>query len=181
MLASDSPDDYNCERCIALGKQNKVRGRDCLLKRNLKKAPLTYSFKNRNSPEVRGVVTSEQEFFEAIDLAFEVHKTNDIEIALRRIGKGVCPKSFPLTRQSYYFLDIYAKTHGGEYGTDLTFLPNSGGILDQPNIFYAASSVISSIRSAFFRKRLDESKNKNTGNSNSGRGIHQEKAGPGRG
>ena len=122
--------------------------------------PLSYSFKVRNKKEVRGTVRSEEEFYQAIEKALEAYETEDIEIALRRIGKGVCPRSFPTSRQSYYFMDIYYKTHGGDNATDLARLPNAGGVLDQPHIFFSASDVISSQRAKFLRKKLDANKDK---------------------
>ena len=103
---------------------------------------------------------SEAALFEAIDVALRTYQTEDLQVVLKRLGKGICPKSFPVTQQSLYFLDIYYKTHGGEYGTDLVHLPNSGGVLDQPNLFFVASDIIARVRSRYFKARLDEDKNK---------------------
>lgn len=94
-----------------------------------------------------------------ITIALDVYRTNDTTIALRRIGKGVCPKSFPISRQSYYFLELYDLTHGGEYGTELLHLPLTGGVLEQANIFHQACSVISTARSRIFREKLDRATN----------------------
>jgi hypothetical protein len=162
LLVADSPENFNCERCVFTKKQNRVRGRDCLLGRNYKSSPLPYSFRVGNK-DVKGVIHSEEELFQTIEKAFDVYKTDDIEIALRRIGKGICPKSFPMTRQSFYFLDIHSKTHGGESGNTLINLPNEGGVLDQPNIFFSATDVISSVRARSLRKRYGQNDNKNTG------------------
>lgn len=160
LLVSESPENFNCEQCIASRKQNRIRGRDCLLGRNYKSDPLPYSFRVGNK-DTKGVIHSEEELFQAIEKALSVYKTNDIEIALRRIGKGICPKSFPLTRQSVYFLDIYSKTHGGDSGNQLINLPNAGGVLDQPNIFFSAADTISEIRSRYIRKKYGSHESQN--------------------
>lgn len=101
----------------------------------------------------------------------KTYQTDDLEIALKRIGKGVCPKSFNISRQSYYYLDLYRKTHGGDYGIDLTHLPLSGGVLEQPNIFFAASDIISSVRSQHFSDKIDREREDNVHRqANSGEG-----------
>jgi hypothetical protein len=73
----------------------------------------------------------------------------------------VCPKSFPITPQSYYFLDLYHKTHGGQYGGDLTHLPITGGVLEQPNVFFMASDIISNVRSQHFSEKIDNEREAN--------------------
>lgn len=90
----------------------------------------------------------------------KTYQTDDASLALRRIGKGVCPKSFPLSSQSLYFLNLYGITHGGDYGNDLTHLPVSGGALEQPAIFYTASDIISSVRARHFSEKMEEDKKK---------------------
>lgn len=176
MLVSESPENFNCEQCIASKKQNRIRGRDCLLGRDYRSAPLSYSFRVGNK-DTKGVIHSEEEFFQAIEKALSVYKTDDIEIALRRIGKGVCPKSFPLTRQSVYFLDVYSKTHGGESGNQLTMLPNTGGVLDQPNMFFSVSDIISEVRARYIRKKYGSHENQDIRPAVSSTGDREE-AGP---
>lgn len=70
---------------------------------------------------------------------FEPH---EFERGLRRIGKGVCIKSFPLTAFTERMLELFFLTHGGFSGIELTFLPCQGSIYDNPNLFFEASNVI---------------------------------------
>ena len=79
-------------------------------------------------------------------------------MALRRIGKGICPKSFPISKQSHYFLELFRLCHGGEYGLELMRLPHSGGVLDQSAIFFQASDIIRAVKSRLFKEKLDASK-----------------------
>lgn len=133
-----------------------MRGRECLLDRDYAAHPISYSFKVRNQPEISGTIDSQESFYEAVDLAFRTYQTDDISTALRRIGKGICPRSFPTSSQSLYFLDMYYLTHGGESGLDLVHLPNEGGILDQPSLFFRACEIISHQKALKTRKRLKE-------------------------
>ena len=164
MLVAEAPENYNCQQCVLSGKKNHARGRECLLERDYAKNPIPYAFKVRNSPLKKGTVKSEDGLYKAITIALEVHRTDDASIALRRIGKGICPKSFPITRQSYYFLELFSLTHGGEAGTELTNLPLSGGVLEQPAIFFNACNIIGSVRSRYLRDKLGEHKQSNNQN-----------------
>ena len=74
------------------------------------------------------------------------------------MGRRVCPKSFPVSPQSYYFMELFGRTHGGEAGTDLTHLPQSGGILEQPNIFFHASDIIADVKARHYIKKLKATK-----------------------
>ena len=127
-----------------------------MLDRDWAKNPIPYHHKVKQRPEIRGLITSKDGLTKAVEEALEVYRTDDILTALRRIGLGICPKSFPIDAQSFYFLDLYNKTHGGETGNQLINLPNSGGVLDQPNIFFSASEIIGIQRSKFLQRKLDE-------------------------
>jgi hypothetical protein len=110
----------------------------------------------RNTPATSIKIDSEDELFRVIGLTLRAHLTDDVAIALKRIGKGVCPKSFPISHQSYYFMDLYNETHGGEGGLELKHLPEAGGVLDQPNIFFNASNVIRQVRAEFYSKKIKD-------------------------
>lgn len=157
---------------------NNARGRDCLLGRRYAENPLTYSAKVRGKEIVSGTVTSEESLFTAIDKLLDAYKASDVTVALRRIGRGVCPKSFPVSPQSHYFLGLYHITHGGEYGLDLMHLPNEGGALDQPNIFFSSSTAISHIRGKFFGDKIKKSEDGGVRESVAGGGSHKKGIGP---
>lgn len=155
LLVADSPSAYDCKQCIATGKQNRARGRDCLLERDYSKSPLPYSFKVRNERPVSGTVRSEEDLYTAIQKALDAYKTEDIKIALKKIGKlGVCPKSFPITAQTAHFIEIHSRTHAGDYGTELRFLPLPGSLYEQPNLFFVVCDIINRVRSRMFREKL---------------------------
>ena len=163
---SESPVSFDCQRCIASGRRN-TRGRECTKwGRDLKEDPVSYVAKVRNQPEIKGSIQSEEELDDAIDQIQTLYQTDDIEVALRRVGKGFCPKSYPISQQSFYFLDLYQKTHGGEQGMELLHLPLAGGALDQPNIFYAAMDVIAAERAQTWRKKFAEIEDKSSGETN---------------
>jgi hypothetical protein len=161
LAVGDSPEVYDCKKCLKSGKRNKVRGRECLLnetltgKRDLTKNPIPYEFKVRNLPAIAGLVSSEEDLVNVFETALETFQTTNMDVALRRVGKGICPKSFPLSPQSLYFLDLYHKTHGGEAGCDLTHLPIAGGLLDQPNIFFSAVDVIRAVKIDRYNRKID--------------------------
>lgn len=165
IVMSETPSSYDCEECIASGRQNVARGKECLLYRDLKENPIKYSYKVRNIPELRGLIRSKEELFSVLDRALQLYKTEDLRVALKRMGRGVCIKSLPVFQECYYFLDLYNKTHGGETGTELLHLPYSGGILEQPQIFFDACDHITRVKSAFLREKLDaEDKNRSQDN-----------------
>lgn len=166
MRVSDAPEQYDCIACKESGKRNRARGRECLLGdelvgiRDLAENPILFEFKLRNQPPISGSVTSESELIETLDRLLELHQTEKFSIALRRLGKGLCPRSFPLSRQSYYFLELYRLTRGEGYS--LARLPLSGGVLDQPNIFYRACSAIDKAVDSF-KKEQDAKQDKGKG------------------
>lgn len=164
MLAmSDAPASFDCQQCIARGRRN-TRGRECLkFGRDLKSDPIPYKAKVRNQPEISGFIRSEEELDGAIERILRLYQTEDFEVALRRIGRGFCPKSYPISPQSFYFLDLYYKTYGGEYGTELRHLPLRGGALDQPSLFYAAMDVIVAEKYKHIGKQLAKAENQNKG------------------
>jgi hypothetical protein len=91
----------------------------------------------------------------------------------------VCPRSFPISPQSFYFLDLYGRTFGGKYGTDLVHLPLGGGVVEQPNIFFEATDIIRSEHSKYVTKKMENSlgsdnkvsRETNMGASNKGEAI----------
>jgi hypothetical protein len=113
-------------------------------------------YRVRGKELLGGTIYSESDLFKVLRDAQALYETEEVQVALRRIGKGVCPKSFPITKQSHYFLELFRLTHGGEYGLELMRLPLSGGVLDQPAIFYQASDIIRNVKSRFIKAKLDK-------------------------
>jgi len=97
-------------------------------------------------------IRTEEELFDAL---YELTEEElSIEIALRRIGKGLCPKSFPVSSLSVHLIDVVDICQGGITGTDLVMLPYPQfSIFDQPNIFFQARNLINQVRAQYFKEK----------------------------
>lgn len=105
---------YDCDKCK---RRNRIgtKGRDCI-----------------------GHSISKEEFYVQLRDKIKEHETNDLEILCRRIGKGVCIKSFPTTRLSVYLVDLI------QFCKEFHSLPCEGSVQEQPNLFFEAYRVINS-------------------------------------
>jgi len=94
------------------------------------------SFKGKS---ISGTVTSEEEFYDAVESLLDTYMTDRIEVALKFFKykglRGICPKSLPISELSRRLLSLLTLTCGGKHGTELIHLPESGQILDQSNLF----------------------------------------------
>ena len=106
---------YNCDECRRRNWRGKIRGRDCV-----------------------GRSISKDQFFQELERACRQYETEDLPILLRRIGKGVCIKSFPSTFLSTYLFNLV------ELCRDFKSFPCPGGLLDQPALFFQAYAIVTS-------------------------------------
>ncbi len=141
---------YNCKLCQLRGLQNNRRGRDCLLDRDYDLHPVVLRVPGyRGKPGINKDLHSETEFFQAIDEVLELYEVDQVEVALRKMGQGICPRSFPLSRQSEKFLEIFSICHGGQSGLDLLQLPHPGAVMDQPAKLLDAFALIKSEKAQY--------------------------------
>ena len=135
---------YNCDFCIAKEWMGQRSGRLCFLYQVDFSEPLTFSSDSKDG-KVEGEINSEEDFYNAVDQILSFHKTDRIEIALKRIRmkgvSGVCPKSFPRTETTSLLLRKLNLCLGGDSNNELVHLPYAGTILDQPNLFIEAFYV----------------------------------------
>lgn len=97
-------------------------------------------------------VVSEEDLFEVLQ---ELTQSGlKIEIALRRIGKGLCIKSFPVTHQSFRLIELVELCQGGYSGADLVMLPYpSLSVLENPNLFFEARDIYNQARNRFLKEQ----------------------------
>jgi len=77
-----------------------------------------------------------------------------IEKALRKIGKGICPLSFPISTQTHRMIELVNLCQGGYSGTDLVMLPYPNlSLLENPNIFFEARRIINDTKAIFQKEQ----------------------------
>ena len=116
-------------------------GRVCFLYQ-IDFSEVTLEFYSKTPIEsISGTIESYEDFYSAISRILEFHKTDRVEVGLKRIGikgktsRGICVKSFPQTKLTAKILSMLNLCLGGQNGTELVHLPESGTIFDQSNIF----------------------------------------------
>jgi hypothetical protein len=126
----------------------KLRGRLCLLHQiDFDTDTLLYDVHNKLGESASGEINSVDELMTSISEILSIHKTDDVEIALKFIKlknsrlSGLCIKSFPRTLLTNMLFNRLSLCLGGENNTDLVHLPDAGTILDQSNIFIQAFNI----------------------------------------
>jgi len=144
-----------------MGKRN---GRGCLLHQiDFEDIFLIYQV-NSKSGRLGGEVKSIEEFYQTLTDICELLKTDRVELALRYFRtsdnstSGICIRSFPPTQLTALLLSTIRLCCGGYETTDLSVLPYSGGLLDQPNLFIEALSAYISERSKFSAEQRKKQK-----------------------
>lgn len=85
-----------------------------------------------------GRTLSKGEFWRRYKAASKKYHTGNLRILLKRLN--VCAKSFPVDPLSAHLLEIVFLCQDGE--RNLRFLPEAGGLYDQPALFFEARELI---------------------------------------
>lgn len=120
---------------------------------------LSFESKAENE-EIQGTISSLEEFYSAVQKILDLHKTERIEVALKKIRLGniygVCIKSFPRTPFSSYLLGLINLCVGGESGMEMAHLPFQGTILEQPNLLVEVYNIWCDELSKWKAEKLSE-------------------------